>query len=301
MQDAGQGVQSEERQVKPVTYSQNTMAKNPGAHRRVLLKHVKNTANVEDATSRKSQAEALPLQGQMLRANNLTADGIWATVVSNLGSGAMKFALNAASDTLPHNSNLVKWYRGSYTDHCKLCGKKQTLLHVLNNCEVALNLHRYNARHDCILQLIVTAAHASSSASYQLAVDLPEYQYHFPSHITLTNLRPDIVLWSDSQRTLNIIELTVCYETGFEDAADRKTRWYADLVEEVGKQGYHCQTIPLQVGSMGVIHEEDLNDFRCCLKPVPNKEWKKFLIALTTAAIEESQHIWSNRNHNNPP
>ena len=87
------------------------MAENPGAHRRVLLKHVKNTANVEDATSRRKQAEALPLQGQMLRASNLTADGIWAVAVSKFGSEAMKFALNAASDTLPNNSNLSRWYR----------------------------------------------------------------------------------------------------------------------------------------------------------------------------------------------
>ena len=145
-------------QFKPVTYSRNIMAENPGAHRQVLLKHVKNTANVEDATSRRKQAEALPLQGQMLRASNLTADGIWAVAVSKLGSEAMKFALNAASDTLPHNSNLARWYRGSCTDQCKLCGKKQTLLHVLNNCEVALNLRRYNMRHDRILQLIVCQA-----------------------------------------------------------------------------------------------------------------------------------------------
>ena len=143
---------------------------------------------------------------------------------------------------------------------------------MLNNCEVALNLRRYNMRHDRILQLIVTAAQAYSPDSYQLVADLPEDQYHFPSHITPTDLRPDIVLWSDSQRTLNIIELTVCYETGFEEAADRKTRRYGDLVEEVGKQGYRCQTIPLQVGSRGVIHEEGLNEFRCCLKPIPNKE-----------------------------
>ena len=30
-------------QFKPVTYSRNIMAKNPGAHWRILLKHVKNT------------------------------------------------------------------------------------------------------------------------------------------------------------------------------------------------------------------------------------------------------------------
>ena len=284
-------------QFKPATYSRNIMAKNPGAHRRVLLNHVKNTANVEDATSKREQAKALPLQGQMLRASNLTADGIWAVAVSKLGSEAMKFALNAALDTLPPNSNLTRWYRGSCINQCKLCGKKQTLLHVLNNCEVALNLRRYNMRHDRILQLIVTAAQAYSPVRYQLVADLPVDQYHFPSHITPTDLRPDIVLWSNSQRTLNIIELTVSYETGFEEAADRKTRRYGDLVEEVGKQGNHCQTISLQVGSRGVIHGEGLNEFRCCLKPIPNKEWKKFLIGLTTAAIEESHHIWSNRNH----
>ena len=89
------------------------------------------------------------------------------------------------------------------------------------------------------------------------------------------------------------------YETGFEDTADRKTRRYADQVEEVGKRAIIArQTITLQVGSRGVIHEEGLNEFRYCLKPVPNKE---FLIALTTAAIEESQHIWSYRNCKNPP
>ena len=62
------------------------------------------------------------------------------------------------------------------------------------------------------------------------------------------------------------------------ERADWKTRRYGDLVEEVGKQGYCCQTISLQVGSRGVIHEEGLNEFRCCLKPIPNKEWKKSLI-----------------------
>ena len=105
-------------QFKPVTYNQNIMAKNLEFIGRFYW-NVKNTANVEDASSRKSQVEALPLHGQMSRASNLTADGIWATAVNNLGSEAMKFALNAASDTLPHNSNLAKWYKGSCTDQCK--------------------------------------------------------------------------------------------------------------------------------------------------------------------------------------
>ena len=55
--------------------------------------------------------------------------------------GLMKFALNAATDTLPHNSNLALWRRSEgFSSNCKLCGKRQTLLHVLNDCPVALEL-----------------------------------------------------------------------------------------------------------------------------------------------------------------
>ena len=41
------------------------------------------------------------------------------------------------------------------------------------------------------------------------------------------------------------------YETVFEEAADQKMRQYADLVEKVGKQGYYCQFIQLQVVNTG--------------------------------------------------
>ena len=40
----------------------------------------------------------------MLRDSYLTADLIWATALSKLGSAVIKFALNSATDTLPHNS-----------------------------------------------------------------------------------------------------------------------------------------------------------------------------------------------------
>ena len=36
---------------------------------------------------------------------------------------------------------------------CKLCGRRQTLLHVLNNCPKALNSCRYNEQHDAHLQV----------------------------------------------------------------------------------------------------------------------------------------------------
>ena len=68
---------------------------------------------------------------------------------------ALKFALNAAQDTLPHNANLAIWRRSEgLSSNCKLCGERQTLVHVLNHCQMALDLRRYNARHDAVLEVI---------------------------------------------------------------------------------------------------------------------------------------------------
>ena len=72
---------------------------------------------------------------------------VWSAAVNSLPSKDLKSALNGASDTLPHNSNLSIWRRREgLTDSCKLCGRKQTLLHILNDCPVALELRRYNQR-----------------------------------------------------------------------------------------------------------------------------------------------------------
>ena len=91
-------------------------------------------------------SRALPKQGEPFREGTDIGAQIWAAEVSVLSSENMKFALNAAMDTLPHNANLALW-RG-LNDSCRLCGKRQTLSHVLDHCEVALKLHHYNHRHD---------------------------------------------------------------------------------------------------------------------------------------------------------
>ena len=98
----------------------------------------------------------------------------WATVVLSLGSEALKFALNAATDTLPHNSNLAKWRRGVVSEQRKLCGRKQTLLHVLNNCQVALQLRHYNKRHAKILAIISELAQSYLPDDHHLTADLRE-------------------------------------------------------------------------------------------------------------------------------
>ena len=66
----------------------------------------------------------------------------------------MKFAINSSLDTLPTNANLKLWGKED-SDICHLCqGARQTLLHVLNHCQVAMELRRNSRRHDEVLKVI---------------------------------------------------------------------------------------------------------------------------------------------------
>lgn len=44
----------------------------------------------------------------------------------------------------------------------------------------------------------------------------------FPPEITTTNLRPNMILWSTSQKSLYILELTVPWEAAVDEAYEYK-------------------------------------------------------------------------------
>ena len=93
-----------------------------------------------------------------------------------------------------------------------------------------------------------------------------------------------------------IIELTICFESGFDEAAARKVSRYSELAEDASANGYRTTIIPVQIGSRGVLEEEYLTSLRQCLIPISSRKWKEFLIAITSAALTESHRIWCDRN-----
>ena len=131
--------------------------------------------------------QRLESQGQMSRCLDVRCARVWSVVVQSLPEEQMKFTLNAALDVLPHNNNLHQWKKRQDRS-CPLCSSNQSLLHVLNNCPVAIRLRRYNVRHDKILHQIslVVGAHLGPSAS--MVVDIGE-GYTFPIHIVPTDLQ----------------------------------------------------------------------------------------------------------------
>ena len=79
--------------------------------------------------------------------------------------------------------------------------------------------------------------------SVEMLVDLQDTQYSFPLAITSTDLRPDIVIWSQALQSAMLVELTVCYETNYIQAQTRKLGKYLDLVDEGSANSYTMRII----------------------------------------------------------
>ena len=205
----------------------------------------------------------------------------------------MKFALNATLDVLPHNSNLHLWQKKN-SPACTLCGGNQTLLHVLNNCTTARDHRRYNSRHDLVLHGVAAAIKSQLPETTTMSVDIGE-GYQLPCRIVSTDLRPDILWWDFSHKSVCFVELTVCFETNFVDAAERKTTKYADLVRQARSNGYRATLITLQVGSRGVPHYESFVALARVLD-MSKKVLTSLITSTAKAAILGSFEIWCSRN-----
>ena len=179
---------------RPLVLVRDIMAQDPGMRRSVLGKRAKLLVAEEESAARLEHARSLPQQGELLRDTpDQAAAKVWCVAVGNLSSSATKFILNAACDTLPHNSNLSLWGRG-VPSGCPLCGQKQALLHIFNHCPVALELRRFNHRHDAVLIVISELVRANLTPSQEMIADLPGSTYQYPQHISCTDARPDIVV-----------------------------------------------------------------------------------------------------------
>ena len=281
---------------QPMLTAREVMADDPGARRGTLTKRSKNLVVTEDNEKRLEHARSLVVQGQLHLLDDTNGASLWSDVVQALPPECMKFALNAAQDTLPHNANLSVWMKeAGLSDQCKLCNHRQTLLHVLNHCQVALELRRYNQRHDNILRVIVESLQNQCQPEYKITADLPNTSYNFPPTAASTDLRPDLVVWNDSQRVLVLAELTVCFETNFEDASQRKRNKYQDLLETCQASGYTTHLITLEVGSRGFVN---FSGFQRFLKffSFSRKDTLSLLKSVAREAIIQSHRIWTSRN-----
>ena len=170
---------------------------------------------------------------------------------------------------------------------CKLCGGKGTLTHILTGCSVALSQGRYKWRHDQVLREVAnftearrkscnnnpktlkkeeikfvkqgeittptekeTRCYLDNAADWQLHVDLDK-KLRVPEEVAVTDLRPDMLLISNSTKRMGVIELTVPSEERIEIAGELKMTKYAVLQEEGKKNGWKVRLWAIEVGCRG--------------------------------------------------
>jgi hypothetical protein len=92
-----------------------------------------------------------------------------------------------------------------------------------------------------------------------------------------------------------LAELTVCFESNFEDAALRKSAKYLDLADQAELNGYHTTLLTLQVGSRGVPDYASFSRLATLLD-MSARDLSKLLERVTRAAIVGSFTIWCSRN-----
>ena len=104
----------------------------PGASRRKVVACAKSNIQAEDTSARLAHTTCLPVQGLTVQEYEGRVAQNWTTAIYSLTEQLFKFALNAVTDTLPHNANLYKWKKLS-APKCQLCGEYQSLAHILNS------------------------------------------------------------------------------------------------------------------------------------------------------------------------
>ena len=266
------------------------MKEDPGASRKRVVSQVKARIQAEDTAARLAHTTRLPVQGLTVREFEGRAAQIWSTAISSLPEWCFKSALNAVTDTLPHNANLYKWKKLS-SPRCQLCGEHQFLAHVLNSCQKALDLRRYTTRHDDVLAVIFDFCKRDLPPGLQITADLPG-QYNFPQDIATTDQRPDIVIWSAT--TIHLVELTVPFETNISIAAERKVQRYKDL-RDACSDTHHTNIITLEVGSRGFLCMEGFQQLYRLLH-AKAKDRQSFELDMIRHVVTCSYNIWCKRN-----
>ena len=205
--------------------------------------------------------------------------------IISMSETRLKFLVKSVYDLLPTPENKNKWF--GTEEMCKLCGGKGTLTHILTGCSVALSQGRYKWRHDQVLREVAnitearrkscnnnpktlnkeeikfvkqgetitptekaTRCYLDDAADWQLQVDLDK-KLRVPEEVAVTDLRPDMLLISNSTKRMGVIELTVPSEERIEIAGELKMTKYAILQEEGKKNGWKVRLWAIEVGCRG--------------------------------------------------
>ena len=158
---------------------------------------------------------------------------------------------------MSNDTNLQKWKQND-SPNCLLCNKKETQLHLFNNCEAALK--RYEWHHNSIIKTITNNLIISISEGFKLYADIEGFENTntlFKSsrpnepNAEMYRQLPDIVILEI--RRITIIELTCPFETNFNKSHEYKARRYNNLRKALITPLAQFSLILLEISTLGFI------------------------------------------------
>ena len=160
-------------------------------------------------------------------------------------------------------------------------------MHIFSNCKVALTQGRCSWRHDsvlksmdstlrkhikdhnekkllkpskCLIKFVkkgekgsaipkTNSPHLLSAAQdWQCLIDYRENSFVFPTAICITELRPDIVIWSLNTKKVILLELTCPSEENILQAKARKSARYLPLIQQIHANGWSASLLLIEAG-----------------------------------------------------
>nr|XP_032519184.1 uncharacterized protein LOC116771451 [Danaus plexippus plexippus] len=253
----------------------------------------------------------------------------WRTLIHDWSPALLKFYLNAFQMTLPDQSNLVRWGKGTEKT-CYICGKAVgTARHLLVGCKVLLDSGQYSRRHDRVLEIIREAVSLSvaraqkgittnersvgfvregtraiktnvkpysilkAATDWTIMMDTCEKQYKIPEDICASASRPDIFMYSRILKRVVMIELTVPWETNIPKDHTIKVNKYYELTNELTRNRFVVDLYAVEVGARGITAKSLYN----LLKDLglSRTHINSFLERTSKAALVGSFQIWLGR------
>ena len=213
----------------------------------------------------------------------------WFKISSKLPQNIFSFLRRAILLSLPTKKNLKTWNL-IQDDICPLCkAKPQTQHHLLNNCNVAANEHRYLWRHNSVLNCIIYHLASITNTTRKIFVDLPGFEN--TDQLFENGHRPDLVIVTPEKTVA--VELTICFETNLIKSKHFKKNKYSDLQSSLKSRVKKFELVCLQISSLGFF-SDDISPFKHLVKRFGLDD-KVLIDKMRETAIRASYYIYNRR------
>ena len=240
------------------------------------------------------KATELSLQGNFIGLKDIQLKSSHSLLYNwSVNDELVRFTIKARLNILPTNFTTYIWKRDNNPNCPFGCKHTESMAHLLNGCFTTFKNY-YSRRHNRIMDKIAVFIRSVCSDAI-VHVDIfcetifPQIKEKLKE---IVHRRPDIVI-QQSDSTVDILEVTVCYDLYFDLAYDSKVQKYQELIQCLHENGVDARIHVLCFGSLGCIKRNVWNVMKKFCDN--NTEIKKLLKWCSISAVIGSNYIWRHR------